>query len=216
MRKKEEVVGNRYGSLVVIGDLPPRGKNRMVNCMCDCGKLHPAYLTLLKSGKTHSCGCRYKNRTRSPISYFANIEGMRFGNLVALEKLVESGRYPKWLFKCDCGNTKPISVNHVIKGTTKSCGCLHKKSLVKSRSALEKSRVDGVIPSSLTRKIGRHNNSGVKGVSIRQYKGKTYYIARIGFQKKTIHLGMFLTIEKAIKARKDGEEKYFTPFLEQK
>jgi len=31
-----------------------------------------------------------------------------------------------WLFKCDCGNNKIIRVNSVIRGITKSCGCLYK------------------------------------------------------------------------------------------
>lgn len=32
-----------------------------------------------------------------------------------------------WLFRCDCGKEKVISVSRVKRGTTKSCGCLFKK-----------------------------------------------------------------------------------------
>ena len=33
----------------------------------------------------------------------------------------------KWLFNCDCGKSTEASLNNVLTGTTKSCGCLKNK-----------------------------------------------------------------------------------------
>ena len=52
MRKRENVVGNRYGRLIVIEDAEPyiwRGKkNRMEKCLCDCGNIVFCQLSALK------------------------------------------------------------------------------------------------------------------------------------------------------------------------
>lgn len=61
--------------------------------------------------------------------------GERFGKLVILETFQRkrpSGvnvRYCKC--KCDCGNEKIISFEHIRKGHTTSCGCVHKEMLRK-------------------------------------------------------------------------------------
>lgn len=52
--------------------------------------------------------------------------GKRFGRLTAISE-VELPIYNrrKFLFRCDCGVEKTISVKDVIRGTTVSCGCKH-------------------------------------------------------------------------------------------
>jgi hypothetical protein len=57
--------------------------------------------------------------------------GKRFGNLTALERDVQKGRY--WKCKCDCGNIKSIYVYDVVGGKTKSCGCTTFKQRFKTR-----------------------------------------------------------------------------------
>lgn len=61
---------------------------------------------------------------------FIDITGQRFGRLVAVEYVGNK----KWLFQCDCGNTKIICKKSVINGDTKSCGCLARE-LTAKRSA---------------------------------------------------------------------------------
>ena len=56
-------------------------------------------------------------------------EGQRFGRLVILKELpfkyLPNGRRVRnFLCKCDCGNIKDVSINHLCYGGTKSCGCL--------------------------------------------------------------------------------------------
>ena len=49
---------------------------------------------------------------------------MRFGNLVAVERVKNRGRNTYWKFRCDCGKEKEIQTGHVTTGGVKSCGCL--------------------------------------------------------------------------------------------
>jgi hypothetical protein len=61
--EKENVIGNRFGRLVVISDLPKNKSYRQVLCLCDCGIKKEIILGLLKSGQTKSCGCLSRERS---------------------------------------------------------------------------------------------------------------------------------------------------------
>ena len=52
-----------------------------------------------------------------------DLVGSRFGNLtvISFDRLTNGQSF--WLCRCDCGNEKIISRNHLITGNTKSCGC---------------------------------------------------------------------------------------------
>lgn len=54
--------------------------------------------------------------------------GQKFGRLtfVCLTGKKRGGA-PEWEFNCDCGNKHYAIAKHVVSGTTKSCGCLHKE-----------------------------------------------------------------------------------------
>lgn len=59
MGKKIDLMGNRYGRLVVIGEAS-RGKDNSARwvCKCDCGNVtNPIRATELNRGRTKSCGC---------------------------------------------------------------------------------------------------------------------------------------------------------------
>jgi hypothetical protein len=49
---------------------------------------------------------------------------MRFGRLVVIHRQGTSSGHVTWLCKCDCGNHKVIPENSLIRGVTKSCGCI--------------------------------------------------------------------------------------------
>lgn len=50
-----------------------------------------------------------------------DITGQRFTRLVVVRRAAK--RY--WLCRCDCGKTKAVRKDHLIRGKTLSCGCLH-------------------------------------------------------------------------------------------
>jgi hypothetical protein len=63
------------------------------------------------------------------LSRSIDITGQRFGRLMAL-RLTEKGntsRNQRWLFRCDCGNETEVDKHHVMRGATRSCGCLEKE-----------------------------------------------------------------------------------------
>jgi hypothetical protein len=51
--------------------------------------------------------------------------GMRFGRLVAVERVANDARNnsQRWRFICDCGSEKVATVAKVRSGDTRSCGC---------------------------------------------------------------------------------------------
>jgi len=54
--------------------------------------------------------------------------GDKFDKLTAVKfSYRNKDSYQFWLFRCDCGKEKIISINSVKRGNTKSCGCLLKK-----------------------------------------------------------------------------------------
>ena len=54
--------------------------------------------------------------------------GQKFDKLIAIKFIKMKGNSIQyWLFKCNCGKEKIICANSVIRGSTKSCGCLSKK-----------------------------------------------------------------------------------------
>lgn len=58
----------------------------------------------------------------------SNLVGQKFGRLVVLQFVGKNKwRKTRWLCKCDCGKEKIIRGDHLISGSTKSCGCLQTK-----------------------------------------------------------------------------------------
>lgn len=61
-RKIEVLVGDKYGSLVIVSELPSRkrasgGTSRFFLCRCECGKEVSVAFCNLRTGHTRSCGC---------------------------------------------------------------------------------------------------------------------------------------------------------------
>lgn len=54
-----------------------------------------------------------------------DLSGLRFGRLVAIRRVENSGRNGvSWLCICDCGNSAVRKRCHLVNGYSKSCGCL--------------------------------------------------------------------------------------------
>ena len=58
----EDIVGNKYGRLTVVGRAPNRGKNAMWECVCECGNTVVVYGMNLRKGLSKSCGCYRRER----------------------------------------------------------------------------------------------------------------------------------------------------------
>lgn len=60
-----------------------------------------------------------------------DLSNQTFGRLTILQMLPIKNHRAMWLCKCECGIIKPISSKGLLKGTTKSCGCLGKEKRIK-------------------------------------------------------------------------------------
>lgn len=148
MRKREELIGSRFGKLLVIEFDEEKYKEDKRNrgvysynfiCKCDCGKEVSANTQNLKSGKSTSCGCSRIDNNKK----IKNITNNRYGRLVVLDRNKEISILRKrsyWNCKCDCGNDTLASLASLENGCKKSCGCLHRESssISNKRNGIEK------------------------------------------------------------------------------
>lgn len=69
---------------------------------------------------------------------YAELIGCRVGRLLVtgIEQHKTSGRQARKyaVVQCDCGTTKPISVDSLLAGKTKSCGCLRREKIAKANT----------------------------------------------------------------------------------
>lgn len=124
-RKLSVEVGQRIGRSVVIDpevSVSDPGTGRLArgaHLRCDCGNEYERRLSVLFRGPDPSCGCSGGRR--------ANRAGQRFGRLTAVRSVETSPEKRgtiRWLCKCDCGNEVIAAGADLVRGHTKSCGCL--------------------------------------------------------------------------------------------
>ena len=64
-----------------------------------------------------------------------DLTGQRFGRLVAT---TQTGKNkwgnPMWLCKCDCGEERIVNCHNLLRGHSKSCGCLQREATSKANS----------------------------------------------------------------------------------
>lgn len=115
-RKPVDLVGKRFGKLLVVEQTNQRKHNQVVwKCQCDCGNISYATNGALQSGSVRSCGCLY------------DLTGKRFGRLTVTEKAGKDKHGSiLWRCKCDCGNITIGSQNILTRGQKVSCGCATK------------------------------------------------------------------------------------------
>lgn len=58
--RKLNLLGQRFGRLVVIKECEPINKHSVWLCKCDCGNVKKVQLSSLRRGLTTSCGCKQK------------------------------------------------------------------------------------------------------------------------------------------------------------
>ena len=58
---------------------------------------------------------------------YKDLTGQRFGRLTVLSYAFSKNGQTYWKCVCDCGNTLITQRSSLIRGDTKSCGCLNKE-----------------------------------------------------------------------------------------
>lgn len=124
---KKDIIGNRYGRLVVISrDKNTNYKNSTAiryKCKCDCGSIVSVPYSSLRDGHSLSCGCLSKELISKRS--VKDITGQKFGKLLALERDgTTNDKKAKWKCQCDCGSICIVSGKELRAGKTISCGCV--------------------------------------------------------------------------------------------
>lgn len=131
--RAEELIGRRFGRLIVIGEapkLPPC--ERQVECVCDCGKRSIVRAGLLKAGKTRSCGClKAEGRSRETLV------GAVFGRLTVIADAPDQKHERMSACRCGCGKKVLVANGHLKSGHSTSCGCYRHDRTVESFSGLK-------------------------------------------------------------------------------
>lgn len=114
------IIGERFGKLVVLSyDRYEKGEHHY-KCQCDCGNITTPTRGNLFSGNTKSCGCIGK------IEDLNDIIGHKFGMLTVLSyDHYTPNRYHIYKCQCDCGNTRMATRQGLLKGITVNCGCIN-------------------------------------------------------------------------------------------
>ncbi len=128
-----------YNNLTVIkNDLKINGSSACI-CKCSCGNItKPIKNYKLTSGNTKSCGCLKKETSRlngkanfgkpskkKDIKTGTSILNSIFGNLLVIKLSgLTSCRHELYECLCSCGETVIVNRSNLLKGNTKSCGCL--------------------------------------------------------------------------------------------
>lgn len=221
--RRVDLTGKRFGRLTVTGENPSPyistgGKpTRRWDCVCDCGKRVTVLQNQLttKRNPTTSCGC--SRLLTNQGGRFEDLTGRRFGRLTVLEaaplEKPDGGAKTGWRCRCECGNEIVIPRRALVSSGTQSCGCLIGEQ-ARKRVSHDVGHFAGTSVSAIRPERGANSNSksGVKGVY--WSNREQCWIAKITFQRKDITIGRFSTKEAAKKARKQAEERYFSPVIE--
>lgn len=124
----QDLTGNKYNMLTVIGLQEKKNGKTYWNCVCDCGNNTIVDTGSLKN-KTKSCGCLKR------IAKYADLSGFENEDIVVLsfaEKTKGNSYY--WNCKCKhCGKTIKREATNIKKGLA-TCKCKHYEKVSKART----------------------------------------------------------------------------------
>lgn len=127
MRKRMDIIGQRYGRLIVISELETIKNKRRFYCKCDCGEMTEAYMMLLRNGHKKSCGCllRENKKTR----HMTDLAGMTFDYLTVVKRSFEESYRGRafWICECKCGGYRVADGLYLRRGLATECSndCLY-------------------------------------------------------------------------------------------
>ena len=111
--------GKRFGRWVVQDKICCKNRQRLWECVCDCGTRRYVNENNLISGKTLSCGCISKENGKKRIR---DLTGKRFGNLEVIDQAPNKNGRVAWNCICECGRRCVVTGHDLTQGHTASCG----------------------------------------------------------------------------------------------
>jgi hypothetical protein len=117
----ENLAGRQFGKLTVVRRTTNCANNKTRwECSCECGKTLVVRQKHLVGGGVSSCGC-----LRTP-----ELRGKSFGRWFVKTRSNTSGG-SRWLCNCSCGTVREVSAESLLKGASRSCGCLARELVAK-------------------------------------------------------------------------------------
>lgn len=117
-------IGNRYGSVTVIGESNNRIDNRATWVVkCDCGEVFLMSGKQLRKNKFP--GCRTCSLKQEKMARRNDYTGIRSGKWIIIGRSKRNPRYSICL--CDCGTIKEVHTGSILRKASLSCGCYQKE-----------------------------------------------------------------------------------------
>lgn len=73
-----------------------------------------------------------------------DLTGKKFGRLKVLKRVENKGKETVWLCRCDCGKKSVVFSSNLLKGHTKSCGCLKEESKGNFKHGFSKTKLGNI------------------------------------------------------------------------
>ena len=114
--KRKNIMGNRYGKLIVIEDEGIIKNRHRWLCKCDCGNTKSIVGSQLTSGRTKSCGCLVSEKAKSTFTKQVNKEEIvtKYPNLIEEWDEKKNGKIVWNLFKFTNKINKRTLRNNVL------------------------------------------------------------------------------------------------------
>jgi hypothetical protein len=109
-------------------------------CQCGCGKPTPVATENHKQngwikGQPHRFIYGHNGKGKSNPRW-KDLTGRKFGRLTVLSFVTfDAAHHSLWLCECSCGTCKVIAKASLVRGLTKSCGCLHRETSIANGKA---------------------------------------------------------------------------------
>ena len=101
-----------------------------------------------------------------------DLTGQRFGKLTVLYREGSSRDHrPIWICRCDCGNTKAIPSNYLLRGSAVSCGCTRQKGI---KDPLY-SRYMNMLARCYNKNMNGYKTTGAKGIKVCEEWREDFY-----------------------------------------
>lgn len=126
----KDLTGQRFGRLLVLRHVGSNAQGRaLFACGCSCGAQTIVVGKALRQGKTKSCGClKAEGNPELFRGWGFDLIGRQFGRWTVTARATEgSGRGPWWNVRCTCGSEKTVQGGELLRGNTRSCGCLQRE-----------------------------------------------------------------------------------------
>lgn len=212
MPKRLDIVGNRYGRLIVKNYVQQNKHGKSVwECQCDCGEILAILGSCLTRGTTTSCGC-VKSERLVEYNTTHGMKGTRTYN--CWSNMKSRCNYPeRW--DAEYYNLKGISYDERWESFENFYSDMGE---VPDGMSLD--RIDPNLDyykdncrwttdsmQAFNQVLRVNNTSGKTGVWFIEKSGK--WAAAITHELEKEHLGTFNSFEDAVKAREEAELKYF-------